>query len=59
VKNNHKKNKISIYLPEEILQQLNEEKKRLDRSSSWLLQRAWKLSLEKIKEMPSIKQDDT
>lgn len=59
MKNNHKKNKISIYLPEEILQQLNEEKKRLDRSSSWLLQRAWKLSLEKIKEMPSIKQDDT
>ena len=55
--NNHKKNKISVYLPNELLEQLNKEKVRLDRSSSWLIQRAWKIALKDIKKMPSLNQE--
>ena len=54
-----KKNKVSIYLPKEILDELKNEKERLDRSASWLIQRAWKVANKEIKKMPSIKDSDT
>lgn len=54
-----KKNKVSIYLPKEILDELKNEKERLDRSASWLIQRAWKVAYKEIKKMPSIKDSDT
>ena len=57
MENNHKKNKISVYLPNDLLEQLNEEKIRLDRSSSWLIQRAWKIAFQEIKKMPSLNQE--
>lgn len=47
------KRKQSLYFPEETLDQLNEEAERLDRSLSWLVQQAWKLSAGKIRQMPT------
>lgn len=44
-----KGSKRSVYLTEQILEELLEESKRQERSVSWLLQRAWTLSKTKIK----------
>ena len=41
--------KRSVYLTEQILIELLEEAERQERSVSWLLQRAWILSKNKIK----------
>ncbi len=36
--------KQSVYLPAEMVEELQREAVRLDRSTSWLLARAWKIS---------------
>ena len=36
------KRKQSLYFPESMLQEIKEEAARLDRSLSWVVQRAWK-----------------
>jgi uncharacterized small protein (TIGR04563 family) len=46
--------KQSIYLGEELLQSVKEEAARLDRSISWVIQRALKLSLPEIKKLPGM-----
>ena len=38
------KRKQSLYFPESMLQEIKEEAARLDRSLSWVVQRAWKIS---------------
>lgn len=48
------KRKQSLYFPEEMLKEIAEEAKRLDRSLSWVVQRAWRLAKVKIKELPSV-----
>jgi uncharacterized small protein (TIGR04563 family) len=48
------KRKQSLYFPEEMLAEVQAEASRLDRSLSWVVQRAWMLSREKMKEMPSV-----
>lgn len=48
------KRKQSLYFPEEMLAEMHAEATRLDRSLSWVVQRAWILAKEKIHEMPSI-----
>lgn len=48
------KRKQSLYFPEEMLKEIAEEARRLDRSLSWVVQRAWKLSKEQIKKLPSV-----
>lgn len=52
---NYNRNKISIYLPSEVLEEIDAEAKRLDRTRSWMLKQAWKLSKQKMSEMPSYK----
>lgn len=47
------KRKKSIYLPEDVLRELRAEAKRLDRSLSWMLQRAWKIARKEIVKVPS------
>jgi len=37
------KRKQSLYFPESMLQEIKEEAARLDRSLSWVVQRAWKI----------------
>jgi uncharacterized small protein (TIGR04563 family) len=44
--------KQSLYFPVEVLQQVQEEAVRLDRSLSWVVQRAWRLAREQIATLP-------
>jgi uncharacterized small protein (TIGR04563 family) len=37
-----------------MLQEIKEEAARLDRSLSWIVQRAWKLARVEIKKLPSV-----
>lgn len=58
------KRKQSLYFPESMLQEIKEEAARLDRSLSWVVQRAWKLARIDIKKLPSVNdvngdEDDT
>lgn len=52
-KTEHDPRKQSIYLPGDILEELRTEAERTDRSLSWLLQRAWMMSRDRIKKIPS------
>src|SRR5207302_1455705 len=38
------KRKQSLYFPESMLQEIQQEAARLDRSLSWVMQRAWKIA---------------
>ncbi len=42
----------SLYFPEEMLNEIWTEAERLDRSLSWLLQRAWKLARKELATYP-------
>jgi uncharacterized small protein (TIGR04563 family) len=48
------KRKQSLYFPDVMLQEIKEEAARLDRSLSWVVQRAWKMSRIEIKKLPSV-----
>jgi uncharacterized small protein (TIGR04563 family) len=52
------KRKQSLYFPESMLQEIKEEAARLDRSLSWIVQRAWKISRLEIKKLPSVNDVD-
>ncbi len=45
--------KQSLYFPEELLKQMQEEAIRQDRSLSWIVQRAWLLARERIAKLPT------
>lgn len=47
------KRKQSLYFPESMLEEINEEAVRLDRSLSWIVQRAWKTARPDIRKIPS------
>ena len=47
------KRKQSFYIPDDMLEEMKAEAERLDRSYSWLVQKAWKLARGEIKRMPS------
>lgn len=46
------KRKQSLYLPQEMIDEARAEAQRLDRSLSWVLQRAWRIAKREIKELP-------
>ncbi|MDB4931510.1 MAG: hypothetical protein JWM10_3994 [Myxococcaceae bacterium] len=48
------KRKQSLYFPESMLLEIQQEAMRLDRSLSWVMQRAWKLSRQDIRKLPSV-----
>lgn len=48
------KRKQSLYFPESMLQEIKEEAARLDRSLSWVVQRAWKIARLEVKKVPSV-----
>lgn len=52
------KRKQSLYFPESMLTEIKEEAARLDRSLSWIVQRAWKISRLEIKKLPSVNDVD-
>lgn len=52
------KRKQSLYFPEIMLQEIKDEAARLDRSLSWVVQRAWKLARNEIRKIPSVNDID-
>lgn len=48
------KRKQSLYFPESMLEEIKEEAARLDRSLSWIVQRAWKIARVEVKRLPSV-----
>ena len=58
VDNKTDKRKQSLYFPESMLQEIKEEAARLDRSLSWIVQRAWKIARTEIKKLPSVNDVD-
>ncbi|MEE2645451.1 MAG: TIGR04563 family protein [Myxococcota bacterium] len=48
------KRKQSLYFPQEMLKEIQEEAARQDRSLSWIVQKAWKIARDRIRQFPSI-----
>lgn len=48
------KRKQSLYFPEEMLREIQEEATRQDRSLSWIMQQAWRSARERIAKMPGM-----
>ena len=48
------KRKQSLYFPEEMLKEIQEEANRQDRSLSWVVQQAWKIARQEIMRYPSV-----
>ena len=48
------KRKQSLYFPEEMLKEIQAEAARQDRSLSWIVQKAWKISRKEIMKYPSV-----
>ncbi len=46
------KRKQSLYFPEAMLDEIQKEAQRLQRSMSWVVQRAWKHARREIKSLP-------
>lgn len=46
--------KQSLYIKEGALAEMKEQAARLDRSLSWVVQRAWSVAKDQIKNMPSV-----
>ena len=49
-----KKTKQSVYLPDEMLEELRDQADRLDRPVSWVLQQAWRIAEERIRTFPAL-----
>jgi uncharacterized small protein (TIGR04563 family) len=48
------KRKQSLYFPEDMLSEIQAEAERQDRSMSWIVQQAWRLSKGEIQRFPSV-----
>jgi uncharacterized small protein (TIGR04563 family) len=48
------KRKQSLYFPEEMLQEIQEEATRQDRSLSWIMQQAWRTARAQVAKMPGM-----
>jgi uncharacterized small protein (TIGR04563 family) len=48
------KRKQSLYFPEEMLREIQEEATRQDRSMSWIMQQAWRSARAQIAKMPGM-----
>jgi len=46
--------KQSLYFPEDMLEEIQKEATRQDRSISWIVQQAWKVARSDIRKMPSV-----
>jgi uncharacterized small protein (TIGR04563 family) len=50
------KRKQSLYFPEEMLREIQEEATRQDRSLSWIMQQAWRTARGQLARMPGVDQ---
>ena len=48
------KKKLTVYVNEEMLEETRREAMRQDRSVSWIIQAAWKLSRDEISRCPGV-----
>lgn len=48
--------KLTLYFPEEIIEEAQTEAKRQDRSISWIVQQAWRLAKDQLAQYPSIEE---
>ena len=48
------KRKQSLYFPEDMLREIQEEATRQDRSLSWVVQQAWRVARTEIMRFPSV-----
>lgn len=48
------KRKQSLYFPETMLEEIKLEAHRLNRSLSWVVQRAWKVARKDVKKLPGV-----
>jgi uncharacterized small protein (TIGR04563 family) len=48
------KRKQSLYFPEDMLQEIQQEATRQDRSLSWIMQQGWKLARARIASIPGM-----
>ena len=46
--------KQSLYFPEDMLDEIQREATRQDRSMSWVVQQAWRLARSEIRRLPSV-----
>jgi uncharacterized small protein (TIGR04563 family) len=46
--------KQSLYFPEDMLDEIQREAQRQDRSISWIVQQAWRVARADIRKMPSV-----
>ena len=51
------KRKQSLYFPEKMLTEIKNEALRQDRSLSWIVQQAWRIARDQIRQFPSINID--
>lgn len=51
---NTDKRKQSLYFPEDMLDEIQRQADRQDRSLSWIVQQAWKLARPEMKRIPSV-----
>jgi uncharacterized small protein (TIGR04563 family) len=49
----HDKRKQSLYFPVGMLEEVVAEATRMDRSLSWVVQKAWEIAKEKLRELPA------
>jgi uncharacterized small protein (TIGR04563 family) len=47
------KRKQSLYFPEEMLHEIHREAVRLDRSFSWVVQKAWEMARTRLAQAPT------
>jgi len=48
------KKKVTLYFPEDMLEETKVEAERQDRSLSWIIQTAWKLAREQMRNYPGV-----
>jgi uncharacterized small protein (TIGR04563 family) len=49
-----RKQKVNLYLPAELIAEIDAMAKRLDRSRGWVVQRAWALARASLEQLPSV-----
>ncbi len=52
------KRKQSLYFPEDMLREIQQEAARQDRSLSWIVQKAWKIARQTVMQYPSVNDVD-
>lgn len=50
------KKKLTLYVSEDLLTETKVEALRQDRSISWILEQAWRLSKERLKTLPGVEE---